>query len=108
MFEYALFVGPAFTLAAVSENWTSVMFDAPPIGVPAAEAWIDDASITLRATMREVYRWRVPKAVRGMLGIFTIVPVEWEGQRAVVIELRHLPGTRRPAPTFPELLASHQ
>lgn len=103
---FALFTGPALVLAAVSGNWTSRNWQEPPIGVPACEAWPDEAWAPLQAAMREAYSSGAPGAVDcGVLGVFTVVPVgSAEGVRPGVALVQRRPARtggparRRPAP----------
>lgn len=92
-FVYSLWVGPGLRLEAVSDNWSSRNFDEPPLGVPACEMWCDEAWRPVHAKMREVLSTGRPAALRGVLGLFTITPAEWQGSPAVVVEMQAAPGT---------------
>ena len=85
---YALFVGPAFVLAAVSDNWGSRNFDAPPIGMPAAEAWPDEAWRPLQARMREAWATGRSFTLDLSTGAYAVVPILADARPVAVVAMR--------------------
>lgn len=94
---YALFLGPAFVLRAVSESWQSRVFGDPPIGLPVSEAWADPAWQPVQRLMRQVYETGVPARIQTALGPGYIVAVRQSGQIVGV--------ATRLEPTAPTLLS---
>jgi hypothetical protein len=60
---FALFLGQALILFAVSDNWRSGIFTSPPIGMPFSEAWVDMAWRPVLAAMRMTLRDGVGREV---------------------------------------------
>lgn len=104
----ALFMGPSLVLTAVSDTWTSSLWEEPPIGVPVSEAWIEEAWRPVQRLMAEVYRVGVAHSIRIPGGDMVIAPYlehgEVVGVTTRIAAVHPTPGPRPASPASAPVL----
>lgn len=79
-----IYRGPAHVLVSVNEAWDSRSWDAPPIGLPACEAWPELPWQPVQRLMDVVYATGIPAAINMPEGLMSISAYRVSGQIAGV------------------------
>lgn len=88
-------MGSALILVAVNEQWDSREFDAPPLGMPASEAWPDPTWRPVQVAMLDVLRSGVGITMQLPGGPIRLSPYRRDGRVVGVVTTYEL---RRPSP----------